>query len=102
MAPRTILEEERPTKTSKSAKKSTGGAAAKNGGHADSERIFELFRRWGFYESNLDPLGFFKPQKHPELNLSGSIADEARAIYCGTVGAEFMHLPEPERRQWIA
>jgi 2-oxoglutarate dehydrogenase E1 component len=102
MAPRTTLEEEGPTKTSKSAKKSTGGAAAKNGGHGDSERIFELFRRWGFYESNLDPLGFFKPQKHPELNLSGSVADEARAIYCGTVGAEFMHLPEPERRQWIA
>jgi 2-oxoglutarate dehydrogenase E1 component len=102
MAPRTTLEEERPVKASKSAKKSSGGAGGKNGGNADRERVFELFRRWGFYESNLDPLGFFKPQKHPELDLTGSAADEARAIYCGTVGAEFMHLPEAERRQWIA
>jgi 2-oxoglutarate dehydrogenase complex, dehydrogenase (E1) component, and related enzymes len=102
MAPRTTLEEERPVKTPKSAKKSAGGAGGKNGGNSDRERVFELFRRWGFYESDLDPLGFFKPQKHPELDLTGSAADEARAIYCGTIGAEFMHLPEAERRQWIA
>jgi 2-oxoglutarate dehydrogenase E1 component len=102
MAPRTTLEEERPVRAPKSAKKSAAGAGGKNGGNADRERVFELFRRWGFYESNLDPLGFFKPQKHPELDLNGSAADEARAIYCGTIGAEFMHLPEAERRQWIA
>jgi 2-oxoglutarate dehydrogenase E1 component len=102
MAPRTTLEEEWPVKAPKSAKKSAGGAGGKNGGNADRERVFELFRRWGFYESNLDPLGFFKPQKHPELDLTSSAAEEARAIYCGTVGAEFMHLPEAERRQWIA
>ncbi|HEX3117550.1 MAG TPA: 2-oxoglutarate dehydrogenase E1 component, partial [Candidatus Acidoferrum sp.] len=28
-------------------------------------------------------------------------AAEAREIYSGTVGADFMHLLEPERRQWI-
>lgn len=44
----------------------------------------------------------FEPEKRPELNLTGEAADEARAIYCGTVGAEFMHLPEQERREWIA
>ena len=98
MAPRTTLEEERPVKAPKSAKKSAGGAGGKNGGNADRERVFELFRRWGFYESNLDPLGFFKPQKHPELDLTSSAAEEARAIYCGTVGAEFMHLPEADAR----
>ena len=26
---------------------------------------------------------------------------EARRIYCGTVGAEFMHITDPERRRWI-
>src|SRR6202162_2255246 len=101
MANRTTLEEERAAKTPKSAKKTTNGGG-KNGGLAEREHVFELFRRWGFYEANLDPLGFFGPEKRPELNLTGEAAEQARMIYCGTVGAEFMHLPEPERRQWIA
>src|ERR1700730_5613668 len=100
MANRTILEEERAAKPSKSTKKTNGGG--KNGPAVERERVFEMFRRWGFYEANLDPLGFLSPVKRPELTLSGPFADEARAIYCSTVGAEFMHLPEPERRQWIA
>jgi 2-oxoglutarate dehydrogenase E1 component len=69
----------------------------------ERERIFDLFRRWGYTEATLDPLGFFAPLKFPDLeNLSGEYAEEARAIYSGTVGVEFMHLPEPERRRWIA
>ena len=71
--------------------------------NAERERIFDLFRRWGYAEATLDPLGFFAPLKFPDLeNLSGEYAEEARAIYSGTVGVEFMHLPEPERRRWIA
>ncbi|HWZ26650.1 MAG TPA: thiamine pyrophosphate-dependent enzyme, partial [Verrucomicrobiae bacterium] len=101
MANRTTLEEVRAPKAPKSAKKTADGGG-KNGGLAEREHVFELFRRWGFYEANLDPLGFFEPEKRPELNLTGEAADEARAIYCGTVGAEFMHLPEHERREWIA
>ena len=101
MANRTTLEEEHAAKPPKAAKKTANGGG-KNGGFAGREHVFELFRRWGFYESNLDPLGFFEPEKRPELNVTGPAADEARAIYCGTVGAEFMHLPEQERRQWIA
>ncbi len=65
------------------------------------ERIFDLFRRWGYLEANLDPLGHFQPLKHPELQLEGEHAEAARAIYCGTIGAEFMHIPDPERRRWI-
>jgi 2-oxoglutarate dehydrogenase E1 component len=89
-----------PEKPAKAAKKTS----ARNGsGHAERERIFDLFRRWGYYEATLDPLGFFAPVKFPDLqNLSGEFAEEARRIYCGTVGLEFMRLPEPERRQWIA
>src|SRR6202140_332421 len=101
MANRTTLEEERVAKPSKSAKKTANGAG-KHGGATERERVFELFRRWGFYESKLDPLGFFEPEKRQELNVTGPAADEARAIYCGNVGAEFMHLPEQERREWIA
>ncbi|HEX8881876.1 MAG TPA: thiamine pyrophosphate-dependent enzyme, partial [Candidatus Acidoferrum sp.] len=71
-------------------------------GDEERERIFDAFRRWGYCEANLDPLGIFPPLEHPELaGLSGEVADEARRIYCGTIGADFMHLVEPERRRWI-
>jgi 2-oxoglutarate dehydrogenase E1 component len=63
--------------------------------------VFDAFRRWGYLAANLDPLGFFKPLDHPELHLTGEAADRARQIYCGTIGAEFMHIPDPARRQWI-
>lgn len=102
MAHRTTLEAERPVKTPKSPKKGGGSGSGKNGGAGDRERVFDAFRRLGFYEANLDPLGFLKPQPHPELNLTGAAAEAARAIYSGTIGAEFMHLPEADRRQWIA
>src|SRR6266851_2453358 len=100
MAHRTTLEAERPAKMAKSAKKSPAGKPV---GSQDRERIFDAFRRWGYLEATLDPLGFFGPFKAPDLEgLSGEAAEEARRIYCGTIGAEFMHLPEPERRRWIA
>ncbi|HYL46341.1 MAG TPA: 2-oxoglutarate dehydrogenase E1 component [Candidatus Limnocylindrales bacterium] len=68
----------------------------------DRERILDAFRRWGYFEANLDPLGFFKPQPHPDLDLEGEASEQARKIYCGTIGADFMHLQDPERRRWIA
>src|SRR6267143_1846559 len=42
------------------------------------------------------------PKKPAAGGLAKAASDEARRIYCGTVGADFMHLPEPERRRWIA
>src|SRR6267378_3914046 len=97
MANRTTLV---PQKTAKPSRKS---ASPSGNTHAERERIFALFRRWGFYESTLDPLGFFAPLKFPDLQgLSGEFAEEARRYYCGTIGVEFEHLPEPERRRWIA
>ncbi len=68
----------------------------------ERERIFDAFRRWGYLEAELDPLGFFCPQPRPELAVAGEAAELARRCYCGTIGAEFMHLPDPERRRWIA
>ena len=68
---------------------------------AERERVFDAFRRWGYLEADLDPLGFFRPQPHPELQIDGEAAHEARLIYAGTIGAEFMHIPDPNRRRWI-
>src|SRR5712691_6034704 len=109
MAHRTTLEEKRPAKMPKAAKKpapgdlSNAAGPSKVTGNEERERVFDAFRRWGYLEATLDPLGLFEPLKHPDLDvLSGEAAEEARAIYCGTIGADFMHLPEPERRRWIA
>ncbi len=95
MADRTIMALERPAKSAKGLKK----AAASN---EQRELVFDVFRRWGYYEATLDPLGVFQPQKMADLELTGEAAEEARRIYCGNIGVEFMHLPEPERRRWIA
>jgi len=70
MANRTILEEERAAKAPKSAKKTANGGG-KNGGLAEREHVFELFRRWGFYEANLDPLGLEPRRDHPRLKNGG-------------------------------
>ena len=90
-----------PAKAAKPASSKT--PSSRNSDHAERERIFDLFRRWGYYEATLDPLGFLAPMKFPDLQgLSGEFAEEARRHYSGTIGVEFMHLPEPDRRQWIA
>src|SRR5271167_4288890 len=99
MANRTTLVPESAAKPAKKSRMPSPGP----GDHAERERIFELFRRWGYYEATLDPLGFLVPLKFPDLaGLRGEFAEEARRYYCGTIGVEFMHLPEPERRGWIA
>ena len=78
-------------------------ADGENGRVKDSttSAVFDAYRRWGYFEANLDPLGFMRPLDHPELRLEGEEAARARRIYCGTVGAEFMHIPNPEQRQWV-
>jgi 2-oxoglutarate dehydrogenase E1 component len=67
----------------------------------ERERIFDPFRHWGYLEADLDPLGFLPAIPHPELQIEGELANEARRVYCSTVGAEFMHITNPERRRWI-
>src|SRR5437667_1668519 len=67
----------------------------------ERDRVFDAFRHWGYLEADLDPLGFLAPVPHPELQIESEFAQEARNVYCGTIGAEFMHIPDPERRRWI-
>ena len=69
--------------------------------NGDRERVFDAFRQWGYLEADLDPLGFLPKSPHPELQIAGEPAREARQVYCGTVGVELMHIAEPERRKWI-
>ena len=53
-------------------------------------------------QASLDPLGqYLPPEPFPTPAPEGEFAAEARGYYCGTIAAEFMHIPSPEQRQWI-
>ena len=86
------------TRSKTSAETSTAVLDAPNG---ERERVFDAFRRWGYLEADLDPLGFLRPVPHTDLPIDGELAQEARRVYCGTVGVEFMHITDPARRRWI-
>jgi 2-oxoglutarate dehydrogenase E1 component len=58
---------------------------------------WDAFRRWGYLQADLDPLGRLVPQEHPDLDGP----EEARKVYAGLIGVEFMHLPFPDRVRWI-
>ena len=70
------------------------------------EAIFEIYRRWGYLQASLDPLGQYLPGEPfpvpvPDAEEDHAAAAEARQCYCGTIAAEFMHIPSQEKRQWI-
>jgi 2-oxoglutarate dehydrogenase E1 component len=68
----------------------------------EREVVFDIFRRWGFLQASLDPLGqYLPPEPFPTPAPEGEFAAEARGYYCGTIAVEFMHIPSPEHRQWI-
>ena len=68
----------------------------------DRELVFDIFRRWGYLQASLDPLGqFLPPEPFPVATPEGEYAAEARGFYCGTIAVEFMHIPNPEQRQWL-
>lgn len=66
-----------------------------------SEQVADAFRRWGYLEAELDPLGRLTPERYPALSQKGGEAKRFRRFYCGSIGVEFMHIPDPERRRWI-
>src|SRR6266853_3354604 len=70
--------------------------------NSEYDRVYEVYRRWGYLAADLDPLGFLAPVEHPELVREGPAATAARKFYCGTIGVEFFHIDDPERRHWIA
>ena len=80
-------------------------AAPQTAANYEREYVFGLFRQFGYLEAELNPLGLLPPQPHPDLRFDADSdnewAREARRIYCGSVGVEFMHIADPERRQWI-
>ena len=69
---------------------------------AQREAVFDIFRRWGYLQATLDPLGqYLPPEPFPVATPEGELAHEARGYYCGTIGVEFMHIASPTQRQWL-
>src|SRR5437764_7834634 len=77
------------------------GAALMEVPNSERERVFDLYRQWGYLEADLDPLGFLQPTPHPDLPQNSEYSEEARRFYCSTVGVEFTHITDVERRRWI-
>ena len=90
-----------PTSTRTISGKATSDVNVDVNGNSERERVFGLFRQYGYLEAELNPLGLLPPQPHPDLQIDNEFAREARRIYCGSVGVEFMHIADPERRRWI-
>jgi 2-oxoglutarate dehydrogenase E1 component len=90
-----------PTPTKPSARSASADAST-----ILRETTFDIFRRWGYLQATLDPLGqFLPPEPFPtpvsEDPEAVQAAQQARQFYCGSIGAEFMHIPSPEKRAWI-
>jgi 2-oxoglutarate dehydrogenase E1 component len=64
--------------------------------------ILDAYRRWGHLDAQLDPLGRLASSRHPELAVDGPEAEHARRWYAGSIGVEFMHIADPEVREWVA
>ncbi len=64
--------------------------------------VLDAYRRWGYLQADLDWLGRLEPAPHPELDPEAPGAETARRWYCGSLAAEFMHIPDPGRRRWVA
>ena len=89
--------------------------------------LIRSYRVRGHLAATLDPLGIHQPEEHAELdyrsygfteadldrrifidNVMGldnptlrEIVEQVRETYCGTIGVEFMHIQEPDQKQWI-
>ena len=45
---------------------------------AQDDRILDAYRRWGYLEATVDPLGLAVPPPYPELARHGDEAERAR------------------------
>src|SRR3984957_8229358 len=96
----------------------------------DSIRAIMLIRAYrarGHMVAHLDPLGLEKKESYPELDPQTygfteedydrpifiydvlgltyatlrEIIERLRKTYCGTIGIEFLHIQDPERKLWL-
>lgn len=77
------------------------------GAKKDFEPLGDAFRRWGYLQADVDPLGRLPRYEHPDIAdaAASAPAEEVevwRKIYSGTIGVEFMHITDRDRCRWVA
>jgi 2-oxoglutarate dehydrogenase E1 component len=129
-APRNTSVEAKPLATPASESRITGDAASIRAATLDSIRalmMIRVYRVRGHLEAQLDPLGLQLPKTHPELDprtygftdadwdrpifidrvlgretaTLREIVEILRRSYCGPIGVEFMHIQDPDQKNWI-
>jgi 2-oxoglutarate dehydrogenase E1 component len=66
------------------------------------ETTLDIFRRWGYLQATLDPLGqYLPPEVLPVTVPESDAAAEGRRYYSGSIGVEFMHIANSEQRLWL-
>src|SRR5689334_22168209 len=96
------------------------------GGPDSAYALVHAYREFGHLVAHLDPLSDEAPATHPFLELSAfgladadldrevqapfarnftgtlrQLLDALRETYCGTLGAEFMDIPDAAQREWL-
>jgi len=96
------------------------------GGPDSAFALVHAYREFGHLVARLDPLGMDGPSTHPFLELAAfglsdadldrevqapfhgefrgtlrQLIDALRETYCGTVGCEFMDIPDAAEREWL-
>ncbi len=91
-------------------------------------RLISAFRIRGHQQATIDPLGVMMREQFPDLSLAyhglseadldtdfqaatlfigkehaslREIYDALQATYCGSIGVEYMHIPQTEERRWF-
>ena len=59
-----------PTSTRTASKGKTPAIIQSN----ERERVFGLFRQFGYLEAELNPLGLLPPQPHPDLEIDNELS----------------------------
>ncbi len=65
----------------------------------DADTLKDAYRRFGHYCADTNPLEV-PPTTHPQLSSAAEYAD-MRALYCGTIGYEYMHIDDDQERRWL-
>jgi len=97
-----------------------------SGGPDSAFALVHAYREFGHLAARLDPLAAEPPASHPFLELASfglaetdldrevqapfhgefrgtlrQLLEALRETYCGTLGAEFMDIPDPAEREWL-
>ena len=70
-----------------STRNTSGSAAPQSFENYERERVFGLFRQFGYLEAELNPLGLLPPQPHPDLDRSTTSGRGKRGAFIAAAWA---------------